>query len=209
MVEVQSINNILNGDIPVVTSSSEQVFLTDFMESKGDTPGGRLARWLQPDRAVDLEASELTLPTDPVKVGIPSEFTICTKDQDGKAVFVDGMKVHRVEAHFLSCFERYTTHVCDCEAVEFKSPSVQVEVKAVWLGQRKEKEESVSIRRSKVDRITGVKKPSFKKEYHSTRLNSNYLYHSISMMMVGVVNHVICQLIIILLSHAALSRLLI
>lgn len=94
MVEIQTINNILNGDIPVVTTSSEQVFLADFMESKGDTPGGRLARWLQPDRAVDLDASELTLPTEPVKVGVSSEFSLCTKDQDGKPVFVDGMKVH-------------------------------------------------------------------------------------------------------------------
>ena len=93
MVEIQTINNILNGDIPVVTSSSEQLFLTNFMESKGDTPGGRLARWLQPDRAVDLEASELSLPTEPVKVGSSSDFTLCTKDQDGKPVFVDGMKV--------------------------------------------------------------------------------------------------------------------
>lgn len=95
MVEIQTINNILNGDIPVVTTSSEQVFLTDFMESKGETPGGRLARWLQPDRAVDLDASELILPTEPVKVGVSSEFSLCTKDQDGKPVFVDGMKVHK------------------------------------------------------------------------------------------------------------------
>ena len=93
MVEIQAINDILNGDIPVVTTSSEQLFLADFMESKGDTPGGRLARWLQPDRAVDLDASELTLPTEPVKVGASSEFTLCTKDQDGKPVFVDDMKV--------------------------------------------------------------------------------------------------------------------
>lgn len=89
----QAINNILNGNIPVVTSSSEQLFLADFIESKGDTPGGRLAKWLQPDRAVDLNASELTLPTEPVKVGVSSEFSVSTKDQDGKAVFVDGMKV--------------------------------------------------------------------------------------------------------------------
>ena len=93
MVETQTINNILNGDIPVITSSSEQLFLTDFVESKGDTPGGRLARWLQPDRAVDLEASELTLPSDPAKVGMSSKFSVCTKDQDGKPVYVQGMKV--------------------------------------------------------------------------------------------------------------------
>ena len=107
MVEIQTINNILNGDIPVVTTSSEQVFLADFMESKGDTPGGRLARWLQPDRAVDLDASELTLPTEPVKVGASSEFTLCTKDQDGKPVFVDGMKVCR-HSFSLSALNTYT-----------------------------------------------------------------------------------------------------
>ena len=100
----QAINNILDGNIPVVTSSSEQLFLVDFIESKGDTPGGRLAKWLQPDRAVDLDASELTLPTEAVKVGVPSEFSICTKDQDGKPVFVDGMKVH-AHAHTALCFE--------------------------------------------------------------------------------------------------------
>lgn len=93
MVEMQTINRFLSGDIPVVTTSSEQLFLADFMESKGDTPGGRLARWLQPDRAVDLDASELALPSEPVKVGTSSEFTVCTKDQDGKLVYVDGMKV--------------------------------------------------------------------------------------------------------------------
>lgn len=44
VVDAPSINHILTGDIPVVTNSSEQVFLRDFIESKADTPGGRLAR---------------------------------------------------------------------------------------------------------------------------------------------------------------------
>ena len=95
MVEIQAINNVLNGDIPVVTTSSEQVFLADHMEREGDTPSCRLARWLQPDRAMDLDASELTLPMEPVKVGASSEFTLCTKDLDGKPIFVDDMKVCR------------------------------------------------------------------------------------------------------------------
>ena len=63
------------------------------MERKGDTPSCRLAGWLQPDKAMDLDASELTLPMEPVKVGASLEFTLCTKDQDGKPVFVDDMKV--------------------------------------------------------------------------------------------------------------------
>ncbi len=61
----------------------------------------------------------------------------------------------------------------------------QVEIKAVWLGQ-KEKGEGVSVQKSKVDRVMGVKKPVFKKQYHPTKLNSSYVFHSISMMMVGV-----------------------
>lgn len=50
-------------------------------------------RWLQPDQAVDPEASELVTPEEPIKTGVSSSFTIRTKDQDGKLVFVDGMKV--------------------------------------------------------------------------------------------------------------------
>ncbi len=49
--------------------------------------------WLQPDRAVNPNASELLLPTDPVITGISSIFTVNTRDQDGKLVHVDGMKV--------------------------------------------------------------------------------------------------------------------
>ena len=49
--------------------------------------------WLQPDRAVDPEASELEVPSDPVQVGVAAEFTVRTKDQDGKLVFVESMKV--------------------------------------------------------------------------------------------------------------------
>ena len=44
LVESSTIHHILSGDIPVVTSSNEQVFLKDFIENKGGTSGGRLAR---------------------------------------------------------------------------------------------------------------------------------------------------------------------
>ena len=52
-----------------------------------------MSSWLQPDRAVDPAASELVIPEDPVKTGVSSTFTVRTKDQDGKLVFVEGMKV--------------------------------------------------------------------------------------------------------------------
>ena len=42
---------------------------------------------------MDPEASELVMPEEPVKTGVPSNFVIRTKDQDSKLVFVDGMKV--------------------------------------------------------------------------------------------------------------------
>ena len=50
-------------------------------------------RWLQPDRAVDPKASELVIPDEPIKTGVSSNFIIHTKDQDGKLVYVEGMKV--------------------------------------------------------------------------------------------------------------------
>ena len=64
-------------------------------------------------------------------------------------------------------------------------------MKALWLGQ-KEGEGTALTKKSKVDRVMGVRRPLFKKEYHATRLNSNTLYHSVSMMMVGVASHMIC-----------------
>ena len=93
MVETPSIQQILSGHLSMVTDSNEQKFLQDFTECKVDTAGGRLARWLQPDRAVDPGASELVVPDEPVKTGISSSFTVRTKDQDGKLVYVEGMKV--------------------------------------------------------------------------------------------------------------------
>lgn len=43
MVECPTIQHILTGNISVITDSNEQKFLHDFIESKVDTAGGRLA----------------------------------------------------------------------------------------------------------------------------------------------------------------------
>lgn len=43
-VDTPSVQQMLSGSIPVVTQTSEQVFLRDFIESKAGTSGGRLAR---------------------------------------------------------------------------------------------------------------------------------------------------------------------
>ena len=57
-------------------------------------------------------------------------------------------------------------------------------MKAVWLG-KDDSQGKTSQRDKMVDSIMGVRRPTFKRSYNSTRLNGNYLYHSISMMMVG------------------------
>ena len=44
MVNMPTIHHILGGDIPVIDDSTEQLFLKDFVESKLETAGGRLAR---------------------------------------------------------------------------------------------------------------------------------------------------------------------
>ena len=56
---------------------------------------------------------------------------------------------------------------------------LQVEVKAMWLGGKEEK----GVRDKMVDKVMGVRKPTFKRPFNPTKLNGNYLYHSISMMM--------------------------
>jgi len=55
-------------------------------------------------------------------------------------------------------------------------------VKAVWMGKKEGSQESV--RDKMVDSVMGVRKPTFKRSYNATRLNSNYLFHSITAMMV-------------------------
>ena len=51
----------------------------------------------------------------------------------------------------------------------------------------KKEEGQKSLRDKMVDSVMGVRKPTFKRSYNPTRLNSNYLFHSMTMMMVGVV----------------------
>ena len=43
---------------------------------------------------MDPEACELELPSEPIKATTSSEFHVHVKDQDGKPVYVEGMKVH-------------------------------------------------------------------------------------------------------------------
>ena len=51
----------------------------------------------------------------------------------------------------------------------------------MWLGGKEGGEKPDKM----VDSVMGVRKPVFKRPYNTTKLNSNYLYHSISMMMVS------------------------
>ena len=69
----------------------------------------------------------------------------------------------------------------------------------MWMGGREE-DEMVSHRDKMVDSVMGVRRPTFKRAYNATRLNSNYVYNSITMMMVS---HVITALghVITALSH--------
>ncbi len=54
-------------------------------------------RWLQPDRSVDPDASDIDITTPPkdMEVGKRIECTLKTKDQNGKTVFVKGMTVSK------------------------------------------------------------------------------------------------------------------
>ena len=44
LVDMPTIQNILSGEIPLISSTNEQLFLYDFISCKANTPGGRLAR---------------------------------------------------------------------------------------------------------------------------------------------------------------------
>ena len=44
LLDTPSVNSILHGSGALASTSSEQLFLQDFIKSKSDTSGGRLAR---------------------------------------------------------------------------------------------------------------------------------------------------------------------
>ena len=56
----------------------------------------------------------------------------------------------------------------------------------MWMGGR-EGDEKVSHRDKMVDSVMGVRRPTFKRAYNATRLNSNYVFNSITMMMVSLI----------------------
>ncbi len=63
-------------------------------------------------------------------------------------------------------------------------------MKAVWLGKNSDGEKSGSTEHNLVDKVTGVRKPTYKRPYNPTRLNGNHNYHCISMMMVRTLQSV-------------------
>ncbi len=42
--DMPSIQQILNGELPILKQNSKQIFLHDFIENKSDTLGGRFAQ---------------------------------------------------------------------------------------------------------------------------------------------------------------------
>ena len=63
---------------------------------------------------------------------------------------------------------------------------MKVEVKAMWMGRGEQGEGEGPKRQGRMlDRITGLRRPTFSREYCSTRLNGHTVYHAISMMMVS------------------------
>jgi len=58
-------------------------------------------------------------------------------------------------------------------------------VKAVWLGKKDgSSSDKVSSGDKLVDRVMGVRRPTYKRPYTPTKSNSSHVYHCISMMMV-------------------------
>ena len=62
----------------------------------------------------------------------------------------------------------------------------------VWEGAS----EDSKMVKERVDSATGVRRPAFKRSYNPTMLGTNHVYHSVSMMMVGVVCLMFAQTII-------------
>ena len=71
----------------------------------------------------------------------------------------------------------------------------------MWLGGK----EGASRRDKMVDAVMGVRKPTFKRPYNSTKLNGTSLYHSVSMMMVSLAHCQYCMFIFPSSVHASFT----
>ncbi|XP_041463247.1 E3 ubiquitin-protein ligase MYCBP2-like isoform X4 [Lytechinus variegatus] len=97
LAQPPSIEQALEGNLPLSTQSNERAFLRDFVMCAPGTSGGRLARWLQPESYVEPRQCDVIFTRDEIRCSVPTVVTVLSRDQYGGLVFVPGLKVE-VEA---------------------------------------------------------------------------------------------------------------
>ena len=88
-----NVQQALDGHIPFSYNSNERLFLRQFVNCTPGTPGGRLARWLQPESFIDVDQCEVHINSDDLKCNWPTIINITTHDQYGDVVQVPDLKV--------------------------------------------------------------------------------------------------------------------
>ena len=158
--------------IPYSHTSTARTFLTNFVQCTSGTPGGRLARWLQPESYVDVDQCKLVVAAADVE------------DVEGSGGDEGFGRIDRV----LHCHWPTTLNVVTCdqysEVVEV--PNIQVEVKAVpmdcadMMGSQQPLGGENSVSRG-VDRMTfgGHRAPNLEAKYEVT-VNDKMFYHAIT-----------------------------
>ncbi|XP_050423071.1 E3 ubiquitin-protein ligase MYCBP2 isoform X2 [Adelges cooleyi] len=90
---ITDIQQVMDGKFPLRVDGNENRFLKEFVSCTPRSAGCRLARWLQPESAVEPDSCELTLCTAEVRCGCPAKFIVRTRDQYGNLVHSTGLKV--------------------------------------------------------------------------------------------------------------------
>ena len=83
----------LDGIIPFSCNKNERLFLRNFVHCIPNTSGGRLARWLQPESYVDVDACQVTFSVDDMRCNWPTIITVVTRDQYDDVVQVQNLRV--------------------------------------------------------------------------------------------------------------------
>jgi E3 ubiquitin-protein ligase MYCBP2 len=93
LMDVPTIQDVLNGVYPPVSKNADLDFLFSFIEDKEGTLASRLARWLQPERSVDMNSVDIVITEGQHAVGSDVEVSIVIRDQTGTVVAVPDMQV--------------------------------------------------------------------------------------------------------------------
>uniref|UniRef100_A0A915ATT0 RCR-type E3 ubiquitin transferase n=8 Tax=Parascaris univalens TaxID=6257 RepID=A0A915ATT0_PARUN len=90
---VPTVNEVLKRSLPPTPLTPDLKFLREFVAGSSSTVAGFLARWMMNEPVVDVHSSQLYMPDEETRVGIPSQISLVPREQYGRLALCAAMNV--------------------------------------------------------------------------------------------------------------------